>query len=53
LLYWDLIRKAIGEKRWNWIQRVLNDKKSYSFGVYEWGKVELGLKQELKQITNK
>src|SRR5450755_1339404 len=44
-LYWDLIRKHIGEERWAWLQRVIADRKSYPMGIYEWGKVEMALKQ--------
>lgn len=46
-LYWDLIRKVIGEKRWEWLKRVEADKKSYTFGIWEWNKIEIWLKKEL------
>src|SRR3990167_2225956 len=49
-LYWDLIRKHIGEKRWGWLQKVIKDKKSYQMGIYEWSAIELALKQELNQL---
>ena len=52
-LYWDLVRKHIGEKRWKWLQRVLLDRRTYRMGIYEWNKVEIGLQQELNNLTSK
>lgn len=46
-LYWELIEKIIGKKRWKWLKRVEADKKSYPMGLHEWTKIEIGLKQEL------
>lgn len=48
-LYWELIEKIIGKKRWQWLKRVEADKKSYPMGLYEWTKIEMGLTQDLKQ----
>ena len=48
-LYWELIRKVIGEKRWEWLKRIEADRKTYTYGIYEWGKIEMALKQELKK----
>jgi hypothetical protein len=50
-LYWDLIRRHIGEERWAWLQRVIADRKTYPMGIYEWQKVELALRAELKSLT--
>jgi hypothetical protein len=38
-LYWDLIRRHIGEERWTWLQRVIADRKTYTFGIYDWQKI--------------
>lgn len=50
-LYWDLIRKHIGEERWAWLQRMIADRKTYPMGIFEWQKVELALKQELNVLA--
>ena len=49
-LYWELIRKVIGEERWEWLKRVEADKKLYTFGIYEWSAIEMALKQELTNL---
>ena len=46
-LYWDLIRKHIGEERWAWLQRVIADRKTYNMTLWDWEKVEIALKQDL------
>lgn len=51
LIYWDLVRRHIGEDRWAWLQRVIKDRKSYPMGLWDWGKVEAALKQDLDQIN--
>ena len=42
-LYWELIRKVIGEKRWEYLKRVEADKKSYNMSLWDWKKCELAL----------
>ena len=46
-LYWELIEKIIGPKRWEWLKKVEADKKDYNFVLYDWQKIELSLKQAL------
>lgn len=50
-LYWDLVRRHIGEKRWKWLQRVITDRKVYPMGAYEWGLTEKVLQQELQKLS--
>src|SRR3990167_5993155 len=47
-LYWDLIRRHIGEKRWEWLQRVIKDNRSYPMGKSDWKLLEIALIEELK-----
>jgi len=47
-LYWDLIRRHIGEERWAWLQRVIADRKIYPMSANDWVKAEIALQQELK-----
>lgn len=49
-LYWELIEKIIGPTRWAWLKQVEADRRSYTYGAYEWGMIELALKKELEQI---
>ena len=51
LKYTEIVRLYIGENTWKWIERVSRDNKSYSFGIYEWGKCEMALKKELETYT--
>ena len=46
-LYWSLIRKYIGEERWNWIERVEADKTPHKM---DWKLVKLALEQELREV---
>jgi hypothetical protein len=46
-LYWELIQKIIGPERWEWIKKAEADQKSYPMGIYDWQKVETGLRGEL------
>ena len=48
-LYWDLIRRYIGPERWEWLQRVIVDRKTYNMGIWEWAKIELALKQNIPE----
>jgi hypothetical protein len=45
----ELIKRYIGRATWDWLQRVIADRKAYPMGIYEWQKIELALKQELSQ----
>lgn len=47
-LYWEIIEKVIGPERWEWLKKVEADRKSYPMGIYEWSKIEMALRQELK-----
>ena len=49
-LYWDLIRQHIGEERWAWFKGVSRDQKSYPMSAWDWEKVILGLRQELREL---
>jgi hypothetical protein len=51
-LYWDIVKKHIGEKNWAWFQKVSRDRKAYKTTAYDWGKAELHLKQELESYAN-
>jgi hypothetical protein len=47
-LYWDLIRKHIGEERYAWFQRARDDSKTYKVDL----KLTLiGLTQEVKELS--
>lgn len=52
-LYWDLIHRHIGKKRWDWIQKVLRDEKAYLMTLWDWQKAELFLKNELNKLKLK
>lgn len=45
--------EVIGEKRATLLHRVREDRKSYPFGIYEWGNIELALQQELQKLKEK
>lgn len=48
-LYWDLIRRHVGEERWKWIERVRDDWTPHKVDL----KMELiALKQELKKYQD-
>lgn len=47
-LYWELVERYIGPERWAWIKRVEVDTRPYPMGIYEWGKIEMALNEELK-----
>jgi len=51
LVYYELIRQKIGEERWALLQRVIADRKPHPMGVYEWSKIEMALKQEIKELS--
>lgn len=50
VMYEAEVRKFIGEKRAKLWDRVRADNKPYPMGAHEWGKVILGLRQELKEL---
>lgn len=47
-LYWELIEKIIGEKRWKWLKRVEADTKPHRMTLWDWQKIELELTQQIK-----
>lgn len=50
-LYWDLIRRHIGPERWEWLQRVIADRTTYTFTSHDWLKIEVALRQELATVS--
>lgn len=52
-LYWDLVRRHIGPERWEWLRRVIADRKTYPMGIYEWAKIEMALKQDIRKTALK
>ena len=50
-LYWELIRQVIGENRWAWLKKVESDTRPYHMTLWDWEKIELGLRQELKKLA--
>jgi hypothetical protein len=51
LRYWQLIERHIGPERWAWLQRVLDDHKTYPFRVGDWKAIEIALCAELKNAV--
>ena len=51
-LYWEIIEKVIGPKRWTWIKRVEADRKSYQFNLSDWIKEEIALTHELQALQS-
>lgn len=47
-LYWDIIRKHLGEERWEWIEKVEADKSPHKV---DWKLVKLSLEQDLKRLV--
>ena len=45
MLYWILIRKHIGEARWNWLESARQDKRPYKI---DFKLIKLGLEQDLR-----
>jgi len=43
MVYWDLIRRHIGEDRWAWLQRVIADKRPYRYYLADWKAIEAAL----------
>ena len=55
-LYWSLIRKHIGEKRWAWVEMVIQDKKVYKMNSMDWVLIEIALSTEIalsKELNEK
>ena len=50
LEYTQIVKDYVGEKIWEWLGRIRKDNKTYSFGLWEWQRVELALIQELKEL---
>lgn len=49
-LYWELIERHIGPKRWAWYKRVRDDQRTYHCTLWDWQKMEIGLTQELQAL---
>jgi len=47
--YDEVIKKVLSQDRLKKWERFKNDRKSYSYGEYEWRVIEIILKQELKE----
>lgn len=50
VLFTTLVREYVGEERWAWIERALADQGAHRMTSYDWGKVALGLRQELDTL---
>ena len=50
LLYWNLTERHIGKERWDWLQRVVADKRPYSFRAADWKAIEAALRAELQSL---
>ena len=48
-MYEELVRRNIGEKRCQLLDRVRADKRPHSFSLWDWQKIELWLKKELSK----
>ena len=48
-MYWQLVHTHIGEKRSNWLNKVEADKRTYRYTLYDWQKIEMNLRQQLKK----
>ena len=49
-LYWELVERHVGPKRWEWFKRVEEAHRNHRanrMGLWEWQKIEYALKQEL------
>lgn len=49
--YWEIIEEIIGPERWKWIKKVEADQRGYNFQLYDWEKLEIGLRDELKKLN--
>ena len=47
--YDEIIKKVLCQERIDKWERFKNDRKTYRFGIWEWGKIEIVLKQELNK----
>lgn len=50
LLYWSLIRKHIGEKRWAWVEGAVHDQKIYKMSLSDWNLIEISLQKEVNKL---
>lgn len=48
-LYWEIVQDIIGPDRWAYVKRVEADHKPYPMATNDWLKVEVALKQDIKQ----
>ena len=51
-LYVEIVKDYLGAKTWDWIERAQRDRKTYSFQLNDWLKIEIGLKKELADLEN-
>ena len=51
LLYSSIIKRHLDYKTFNWLERVQLDNKTYRMGLWEWTKIEIGLKKELAKLS--
>lgn len=48
-IYWDLIKRYLGPKKWKWVELAELDKKAHKV---DWKLTKLALEQELKKLKN-
>lgn len=49
LEFMDIIRRHVGEERYQWLREVIADKKPHRTSLYDWQKLEMSLTQDLKE----
>ena len=52
LEYWTIIQRHIGPQRWEWVQRVLNDRSPHRFFLSDWKMLEVALEREIKALQS-
>jgi hypothetical protein len=49
VLYWEVVKRYIGDARARWIETAMKDRRTYSFTLWDWQKVEAALKNDLAE----
>lgn len=49
-LYWDIIRRHLGEGGWGWLQFALRDTKAHRMTEWDWEKQAIALKVEIGKL---
>jgi hypothetical protein len=50
VLWWEIVKKKIGEQRAKWIHKAMKNRRSFRFAESDWLKVETALKEELMRL---